>query len=294
MKNIIVFLALFIFNNNFYGQDDSEIIVGYLVSNQILVPVAIYDNYVWRTFQDQTEESYVPKNLSFYAQRIKKWYVYPNIGSLNIVSTSTPVYFNPYELHSGFGYLVNCNPLLNNISWPYNHTITSQQLSIKSFTDCSKNEGLLKDIHPLVSKKYEILNSTSVGYEYFNKSFAKEKDKALNINRAYQCEMDSLEYFYVEAIKDFGDIACKNALFYQAWITKNNEIYKIVYERIGLDDCDFKMLSSMSITPYSTMVIDNERFVLLEQHYWESEDYDIIQIKSVGIKSMLGKDDNYK
>lgn len=276
------------------AQKENPILVGTIYNGEIVVPVGIYKDRKWTPFVKDSYERETPKRFQFYGHRVKKWYLNSTIDSHHSLMAATPVHFNPNDNYSGFGYVIQDCIGDKNKSQTTNCTVSSQKLSVYPFHSVVDTVDRKKFEIIVLNKHKEISPSTTYGYDWFIDIYQKAENPGMRLGRVMKCKIDSTTYYYIEAGLWLEEANCPAQLYYQAWIIDLNDKSHIVFERTGFDDCDGKLLSSYLITPYSVFKLDDECFILLEQHAWEHRDYDIIQVELNGIKSMLGRDQNYE
>ena len=291
-----------------------------LRSDGILVPIANYVNGNWnnpwvkiedleKTRLNQLERlEDIPKSWLGAIQSLEhRWYLIDSAGRFGHINLIKPVLFESH-CESSWGILTDYPPKKNE----YAHTPkvaialdTKQQV----FVAVNKSETKTKNLkfYSLIEHAFQKLEDEEIEkalQDPFKRGFLlltghptnKEERKTIrvSITAFYQIHLSSRseKIYYVEASKSYqkpksdSDYLCEGISFLRSYIVEDAKgLLSIMGNNLDITDCDMK--ESFRCIPLGVIEIGEKYYLVTENNYYESEDYNIYQIEGRTLRKIL-------
>ena len=270
------FLLIILSHSLSFGQSREWLTLGIVRTDGIIVPTFRFEENKWRNITNKMDE------FTFYESRLRKWYFIPFSGEPYYLNVGSLVNYDAdNDMHSGYGYLSDFprTALTRNI-FPIQKVgvCLSKEYPISIMNPIEDSTTQYKEIFNLVSQAKIEVDTNFLRLEYWDEYIGKNHYVDFTNINLKGTNLETFGIYYFETYNFFGEAGCQTIIYRSGWIIKINDDYRLIKDFIGFDDCDFKMLSSVPVTPLFAISVNDRFFLLVIQHYWEGEDFELWEI----------------
>jgi hypothetical protein len=265
MKLIVVVISL---STICFSQDTNSVSFAVVDTYGYVSPIFTYKNSQWTNFFDSSDEY----------NRIETWFFTPFRQSLQLKVDSTMHRLGHTPRPHRLGYKSNLRELYNLRDHNALGIASNINLSFSNFDNISPNTETWEKIFNLTSKIQIPENAPYLSSEYWSKYFTPNNIATFSNMKLFETTLDSVSIYYFEMNQTFGDDHCPSYLFSNGWIIYKDSGFRIIDQFVGLDDCDFKMLSNRPTTPLMGFYLFDKLLVFVEKSQWEGQAYAIYEI----------------
>jgi hypothetical protein len=272
----IAFIIIFLSSSSLIGQSYEWLSIGIVRTDGIVVPTFRFEDNKWWNITNKL------KKFRKFESRLRKWYFIPFTGEPYYLNVGSLVHYDPdSDISSGYGFLSDYqrSELTRNI-FPVKKVGVglSKEYPVSLFRSIDDSTTEYKMILNLVSRTKIEVDTTSRLLDFWDKHLGKNHIVDFSRISLKGTQVGTISLYYYEAYQFFGGDGCPMITYRSGWVFQNKDDYKLIGDFTGFDDCDFKQLSSIPVTPVFTININDEYFLFLIQHHWEGEEYGLVKI----------------